>query len=163
MRRVDREITSRDKIREILEKTFVMRIGFFDALYPYIIPLNFAFVIAPDNYFRFYFHSATEGRKLTLLKANNKVAFEADIFHQFIGAEAENPCRMSTSYESVTGYGRMKIVNTDDERNYGMEQLVNRFSTAAQRKALNAETFARTLVLRLDVESITGKRHVVNE
>ena len=163
MRRVDREVTSRDKIREILEKTYVMRIAFFDDLYPYLIPLNFAFVISPDNFFRFYFHAATEGRKLALLKENNRVAFEADIFYQFIGAESEIPCQMSVSYESVTGYGRMKIVETDDERNYGMEQLVNRFSSAAQREALNAETFARTLVLRLDVESITGKRHVVNE
>ena len=74
MLRKDREITDLDRIQEIISRSEVCRLAFFDEGYPYILPMNFGFERVEDT-FVLYFHTALRGKKLELLKANNPVSF----------------------------------------------------------------------------------------
>ncbi len=71
MRRKDKEITDQSVIQEILLNNTICRLSLSDGEMPYVIPMNYGY---KDGCF--YFHSAHEGRKLNLLKKNNKVCIE---------------------------------------------------------------------------------------
>ena len=77
MRRKDREITDKDKIKEIISACDCCRLGFNDNGKVYIVPLNFGFIEKNGEY-TFYFHGAKTGRKHDIMKVNNCVGFELD-------------------------------------------------------------------------------------
>ncbi len=161
MRRVEREISSKDEIKRLLDDSKIMRIAINDDLYPYILPLNFAATYSPDGNFRFYIHCAAEGRKISLIQKNNKVGFETDIHYGTINADSDIPCKMSTSYESVIGYGRLTIVRDEEEKRNGLALIVKSLSTSNNLQQFSEASFENVLVLRLDVLSVSAKKHVV--
>ena len=135
MRRSDREIKDFDEIIEVINKCDVCRLAINDGDYPYIVPMNFGLNIE-DGKVVLYFHCASEGKKLELLKKNNKVAFEMDCGHEFILNDEKMSCTMA--YESVMGRGQIQFVE---------------FGTKA---------IPVTTVFKMVVEEITGKRRKNN-
>ena len=71
MRRKDREITDKDKIKEIISACDCCRLGFNDNGKVYIVPLNFGFIEKNGEY-TFYFHGAKTGRKHDIMKDLNE-------------------------------------------------------------------------------------------
>ena len=112
MRRKDREITDFNEIIGIIKRCDVCRIAMNDGEYPYIVPLNFGLDIQQGQVY-FYFHSALEGKKLDLLRADPKVAFEMDCNHEFILYEEQMSCTMG--YESVMGHGVIEVVPEEEK------------------------------------------------
>ena len=94
MRRSDKEITDSKEIAVIMEKAAVCRIALVDDGYPYIVPVNF---VVRDSHL--YFHSSRDGRKIDLLRKNNRVCFEIDINTKIVTGDA--PCSCGTRYLSV--------------------------------------------------------------
>ena len=62
MRRKDREITSYDKMLEIMQSCDCCRIGLKDKDGVYILPLNFGYE-EKSGKLTLYFHGASEGKK----------------------------------------------------------------------------------------------------
>ena len=73
MRRKEQEITDKEEMEAIIRKSLVCRLAMADEGTPYIVPLCFGY---QDN--TLYFHSARKGKKLDILKKNNRVSFEFD-------------------------------------------------------------------------------------
>ena len=72
MRRMDREVTDFSRMLEILQTCDCCRLGLVDGDEAYIVPMNFG--IAQENgELILYFHTATEGRKIDLLKKQSAV------------------------------------------------------------------------------------------
>lgn len=153
MRRTDREITDFEEIICILKKSSVCRVAFFDDSYPYIVPLNFG-VETDGKKVVLYFHCANEGKKLDLLKRNNKVAFEMDCPDKFF--DGEKACYSTMEFDSICGNGSIEIVG-DDEKIHALTMLMQQYSDKKEivfdDKVLKAVT-----VLRMTVNEITGKR-----
>ena len=84
MRRKDREITDFDEIVEIIKKCDACRLAFNDGDYPYIVPLNFGLNVVDGKQVELYFHCATKGTKLDLIRKDNRATFEMDCNHNFI-------------------------------------------------------------------------------
>jgi hypothetical protein len=82
MRRKDKEISDIALIEDIITKARVCRLALYDNARPYIVPLCFGY---KDNIL--YFHSAPEGKKLSLLRNNNRVCFEFDTDHELVTGE----------------------------------------------------------------------------
>ena len=78
MRRKDREVTDFDTIVKIIDECEIIRIGLADGDFPYIVPLNFAYIVK-DRQIDFYVHGAMAGRKYGLMQKNQKCSFEMDI------------------------------------------------------------------------------------
>jgi uncharacterized protein len=151
MRRQDRQISDRVRLWEILREADICRIAFCDEGWPYIVPMNFGCL--ED---KLYFHSAAAGTKLDLLKANSNVCFEVEINVEIIsGKEA---CGWSAKFQSVIGFGRMSIVKDQEEKRAGIKALVAQYTDRiVPVPALIPEN---TTILRIDIESLTGKESV---
>ena len=104
MRRNEREIKGRKDIDDIIKRCRVCHLAMCDDGQPYIVPLNFGY----DGGF-LYFHAAPEGRKIDIIKRNNRVGFEFDILHDIV--TAEQACKWGAKYESVMGSGTAEIVD----------------------------------------------------
>ena len=86
MRRKDRQITDRALISGMLDMTEILHIAVKNEPFPYIVPVNFGYEFRADELV-FYFHSAKEGMKLDLLRADPRVAVNAAAFVSY----AEKP------------------------------------------------------------------------
>ena len=71
MRRQEREISDRAAIDAIIRACQVCRLGMVDGDLPYIVPMSFGY----DGR-ALYFHCATQGRKLDVLRRRPRVCFE---------------------------------------------------------------------------------------
>lgn len=152
MRRADREIKEFDEIIRIMEKCDVCRIAFHDEEYPYILPLNFGMEVEGERV-TLYFHGANEGKKYELLARNNKVAFEMDCDHCLLTIEKDGNCTMA--YESVIGYGRLEVLS-EEEKERALDILMKHYR--AEDFAYNKAVIPQTTVMKLTVESMSGKR-----
>jgi len=149
MRRKEKEITDFAEIESIVKKANICRIGLVDGDEPYIVPLCFGYEGEA-----LYFHSAPEGRKIELIRRNNRVCFEIDADVEITGAE--KPCGWSMKYRSVVGVGRAHILEKEEDKVRGLAVLMRQLGE--KRSDLEFERAARTAVVRIDIERITGKK-----
>ena len=107
MRRKDREVTDLSQLEKIIQQCDCIHLGLLDGDYPYVVPMNFGYERTGDQ-FIFYMHAASEGKKLSLIKANPNASFCMDTGHGLVKGEV--PCSWSFLYESVMGRGRIILV-----------------------------------------------------
>lgn len=114
----------------------------------YGIPLNF---VLSGN--RIYFHCAPEGEKLRRLAGNQEVCFCV------VGHTAPQAAKFTTLYESVLVFGRLSLVEEEEELMRALECLVEKYSPDYKEigKKYAEKSFHRTAVLRLDMERFSGK------
>ena len=152
MRRKDREITNFNDIIDIIKKCDTCRLAWNDKDFPYIVPMNFGLDIQGEQVF-LYFHCATEGKKLDLLKKDNRVTFEMDCDHNFILYEERMSCTMG--YASVIGHGTLEIVPEEDKLS-ALKILMRQYH--AEDFQFNTDMVPVTTVLKLTVSYMIGKR-----
>jgi len=110
---------------------------------PYVLPINHVF-----HEGCIYFHCATEGHKLDLLRADPRIGFSTAVDIAVEGT--------TTRYRSVCGTGVAEIVNDDAEKNSVLKAIAARFKAPCQ-FPVSAEQFAATCIVRIRIESMTGK------
>lgn len=108
MRKKDREVKQFESVLGIIERCQVVRLGLKDGAYPYIVPLSFGYEV-DDGRLCVYFHCATEGRKLDMLRTDNRVCLEWDILHGYV----ETGHSVTADYESVIAFGRAERCEGD--------------------------------------------------
>ena len=123
MRRKDREITDFNEIIEIMKKCDSVTLGLNDDGYPYLVPLNFGLHVDGEQV-ELYFHCATQGTKLDLIKKDNRATFELDCGHNFILYEERMSCTMG--YESVIGHGKIEFID-DGHKFEALKILMNQY------------------------------------
>lgn len=153
MRRKDREIIETAEIIDVMRRCDVVRLGLNDNGYPYILPLNFGMDYGGEH-IRLYFHSALEGHKTDLIEKDNRASFEMDTKHE-LGYDAEKGY-CSYYYESVMGKGRITILE-GEEKITALEKLMDHYHPGMN-AYFNPAAIPRTMVYRLDVKEVTGKR-----
>ncbi len=152
MRRSDREIKDFDKIVQIIKKCDVCRIAMNDGDFPYIVPLNFGTEVK-DGQVYLYFHGALEGKKIDLLKKNNKVTFEMDCERNFIFYDDRMSCTMG--YESVIGHGTMEFLN-EGQKFEALKVLMKQYHEDDFK--FNTDMMKVTSVFKLTVIDMVGKK-----
>ncbi len=153
MRRNDREIRDFDEILEVMKKCDVCRIAMHGDEYPYMVPVNFGMAVEGQQ-ITLYFHGAQTGMKYDLLSRNNKVCFEMDCGHLLFTEMEKGQCTMC--YESVIGFGIVEDV-PQEQKKEALDLLVEHYPVPAGFH-YNEEVVQHTRVLKLTVESLTGKR-----
>ena len=96
MRRKDRQIESVDAVREVIGRCQVLHLAMVDGDHPYVCPLSYGY-LEPDM---LYLHSASEGRKLDILRAAPQVCFAISTDHELI--RGERPCGWGFRYRGLT-------------------------------------------------------------
>jgi len=146
MRRKDREIPDLREIESIIQKAEVCRLAFCDRGKPYVVPLCFGYRRG-----EFYFHSASEGRKLDMLRNNRRVSFEMDIDQELI----RSIDRCSMRYRSVIGSGLARIVEERDKKAEALDLIMRHYRQ--EPFIYSEETLERTVIIKVEIEELAGK------
>ena len=149
MRKKDSEIKDINEIEEIIKKATHCRIGLVDSDEPYVFPVNFG-----HERNALYFHGALEGRKVEIIKKNNKICFEIDTDVEVV--TSEKPCTWTMKYRSVIGIGRAYFLKNDEEKSHGLGLIMKQYSESEFR--FPKSTLDKSLVVKVEINSISGKK-----
>lgn len=119
-----------------------------DEDYPYAVPLNHFYT---DG--KLYFHGAMEGHKADAVKKHAKASYCV------IAQDAVDAPTLSTRYQSVIAFGRIRMVEDEKEKKDAILGLSDHFAPAfrAQAEEEIAESWHHLCLLCLDIEHMTGK------
>jgi len=119
--------------------------------YPYAVPISYVY---HDG--KLYFHSALAGHKVDAIRKCDKASFcviEQDDVH---------PEKYTTFFRSVIAFGRIHIIEDEQEKLQMACMLGNRYNPN-QDEALQKEIksgLSRMLGIRFDIEHLTGKEAI---
>jgi nitroimidazol reductase NimA-like FMN-containing flavoprotein (pyridoxamine 5'-phosphate oxidase superfamily) len=151
MRRKEKEITSLKEIEEVIQKAQVCHLGLIDGDEPYIIPMSFGY---KNN--TLYLHSAAEGRKIDVIRKNDKVCFEFETDIEMI--KAESACKWSTKYRSVMGTGRAKIIKGNSAKAQGLNIITGHYAPGTY--DFPEANLDKVIVIKIDIEKLSGKKSI---
>ncbi len=149
------------EIDDVLRSAKVGRLGLYDAGYPYVVPVNFAFETG-----HIYFHSADVGTKMGLIKENPSVCFEVDQYIRTV--EASRLCGYDTAYRSVIVFGKARILEDAEEKAKALRLIVSKYTRPEEARKLETRTVethrsshgSRTVAVDILIQQMTGKHHV---
>mgnify|MGYP006387025089 CR=1 FL=1 len=122
---------------------------------PYGLPLS---LVRTDER-TFWFHCATEGRKLDILKANPRVFLSAVTRCRPMRGPKDGS--FTLQYKSAVAFGRAEMVTNEAEKTHALRLICQRFlphHMAAFEPSV-ARSLGRTAVVRITLtEPPTGKR-----
>jgi len=154
MRRKDREITDINAIEEILLQCKTCHLAMIDGDTPYIVPLSYGYKLLDGGVLELYFHSALEGRKLDILKRNNKVCFEVSSEGEPI--HSETPCNSGYYFSSVIGFGDAVFIDNADDKCEALSVMF-KYQTSKD-VTFTAEQAESVCVFKVVSTNFTGKK-----
>lgn len=157
MRRKDKEIIDINEIIKIIDNNKVCRLALSENGQPYIVPLNYGYLF-DNNILTLYFHSAGEGKKVEIIKKNNRACFEIDSGGELeIG---ENPCRYSYKFESVIGFGKITLLNSINEKINGLNKLMEHQTGQKGTFNFDPKIVEQIIVYKIVADEFTGKENL---
>ncbi len=154
MRRADRAVTANAEISEILTQCKTCHLAMVDEGMPYVLPLSFGYEMR-EGVLTLWFHSAKAGRKIDILRRDNRVSFELCCEGE-AASSPENPCNTGYYYASVLGTGRVQFVADAQEKCRGLSLLMERQSGA--HITFTKEQAEDVCVFKVETDCFTGKR-----
>jgi len=149
MKRKEKEIIDKTAMESIILRSSVCRLALSEENRPYIVPLCFGY---EDG--TLYFHSASEGRKLDILRKNNKVCCEFDIDNEIV--EADDACAWGMKFQSVIGFGRGSIIDDLESKRKALNIIMQQYSRNSYEYPDKA--VKKTVVIKVEIEHMTGKK-----
>ena len=137
-------------LEEILSAATICRIAMMDGELPYIVPCNYGY---RDG--SLFIHSATEGKKIELLKKHEPVCFEVEDAVEI--AAGEQACSWTTRFRSIIGYGTMEILSNELSKQQGLEVIMAQHG-APDLIEFDPGNMSRMVILKLTITSMTGKK-----
>jgi len=154
VRRKDREVSDKNEVIAILRKCNTVRIGIQGEQYPYVVPVSFGMEVVDGNPI-VYFHCAKQGMKIDLIKKNQNVCLEGDIF---INVE-QTEHGITTRYESVIGFGKCLFLEDAEEKKRALRLITDHYGFANY-PLDRCRGLQNMLIGKVILEKITGKRNL---
>ncbi len=149
-----------DRMESFLNAAKILRLGFSEEPYPYIVPLHYGWISgqeAEDFMLTFYMHSAKEGRKVELLSHERSVCVEIDRDGGIISG-GEEACRYSAAFASFIGFGTASVVTDVEEACKGLSVLMEHQTGRAW--TIRPEQAGKVAVLRVKIHSYSMKERI---
>ena len=156
MTKRERQITDETQIRQILDTAGVLYLGLAVDDEPYVVPMNYGYTME-DGKLVMYLHSALQGKKLDMLRANPKVFFALDSGR--VPFEGKVACQYGLSYSSVMGRGVATIVEDVEEKKRAMSVLMK--TQTGKDFVFEDRLVSMVAVIRVDVSEYTAKHRPV--
>ena len=122
-----------------------------DNEYPYAVPISYVYA---DG--RLYFHSALSGHKVDAIRKSGKASFCV------IKQDDVQPKKYTTFFRSVIAFGRIHIIEDEQEKLKMARMLGNRYNPnddESLQKELE-QGLSRMMMIRFDIEHLTGKEAI---
>jgi len=151
MRRIRQQLDEAQCIDILKQATSGVLAVIGDGGYPYTVPLSHVYA---DGHL--YFHSALQGHKVDAIRACPKCSYCV------IAQDEVHPETFTTYFKSIIAFGQIHIIEDDAERMAALRSLGHRHAPhdeAGLQREINKD-FSRVLMLRLDIEHMTGKQAI---
>lgn len=154
----ERAVTDLQEILRILDTASVLHLGLVDGDEPYVLPMNYGYTME-EGVLTLYLHSATQGRKLDLIRRNPKVFFSLECDVQPF--EGTLPCQYGVVYSSVMGRGIAEIVEDVEEKKLAMSALMK--TQTGKDFSFTDKLVSIVSVIRIRVSDYTAKHRPLPE
>ena len=158
MTKRERQVTDPEQILRILDAGKVLHLGLAVNNEPYVVPMNYGYTME-DGKLTLYLHSALQGKKLDMMRANPNVFFEIDCDR--MPFEGRVPCQYGLVYSSVMGRGTATIVEDVEEKKMAMTHLMK--TQTGKDFTFEDRLVSIVAVIRIDVEAYTAKHRPLPE
>ena len=145
-----KDIVDLDKLEELIKKCKICRVGMVDGDDPYVLAMNFGY---EDQ--AVWLHCAKEGKKIDILKRNNKVCLQFDTDHKFFSRHEHVACSWRMAYRSVLIHGHAIIIDEYDEKIKALKVFMKNYSD--KEFEFSKPSVDNILIIKVPVESITGR------
>jgi nitroimidazol reductase NimA-like FMN-containing flavoprotein (pyridoxamine 5'-phosphate oxidase superfamily) len=117
---------------------------------PYAVPMNHGYAEG-----RFYFHCATHGRKLDMLRRNPNVCY---VIRKYYGTteDREKSLKCHGPWESVIAYGKARVIEEPGELYRAFRAFMGYHGRADYEPSDEAYTNTRAIII--DVEHMTARK-----
>ena len=158
MTKRERQITEPRQIQSILDTAKVLHLGLAVDNEPYVVPMNYGYTME-DGKLIIYLHSALQGKKLDMIRANPRVFFEMDC--DLAPFEGKVACQYGLAYSSIMGRGTARIVEDVEEKKQAMSILMK--TQTGKDFTFEDRLVSMVAVTRIDVEEYTAKHRPIPE
>jgi nitroimidazol reductase NimA-like FMN-containing flavoprotein (pyridoxamine 5'-phosphate oxidase superfamily) len=134
-----------------LNESEICRLGLVENGEAYIVPVNFA-----HSNGALYVHSAMQGRKIEILKSNNKAAFEMEAHASIITGPM--PCNWTARYRSVMGRGTIEIETNPEQKKHALDLIMKKYGWGNNELIYDEPLLTRVCILKVNIESISAKQ-----
>lgn len=119
--------------------------------YPYALPINYVF-----HEGKIYFHSAKSGHKIDAIRGHDKASFCVTDYEEIV------PEKYTAYFRSVIAFGKIRILEKEDEIRRAIEVLAERFFPEDEtgRREEIERSWDRLCMIELSVEHMTGKQAI---
>lgn len=145
-----KDIVELEKLEDIIRKCKICRVGMVDVDTPYVLAMNFGY----DNQ-TVYLHCAKEGKKVDILKRNNKVCLEFDTDHKLFSRHEHVACSWRFAYRSVLVHGNALLIDDYDEKIEALSIFMKNYSD--KEFEYSKPAVDNILIIKIPVDSITGR------
>lgn len=158
MRRKKRQVTDVASIKNLVEKSQVVRIALNGEEYPYVVPVNFGYEWNEEK-LTLYVHGANEGKKVSMIKTDPKVAVEMDGNHKLVEG-MRNAAAYSYAYQSLIGFGKAELLEDLVERRKALHLLMDHAAKGAEYDEIPEGMLKRTGIIKIILDSYTMKENI---
>jgi len=158
MTKRERQITDPQQILDILDRGKVLHLGLCADNMPYVVPMNYGYTMEGGK-LTVYLHSAVQGKKLDMLRANPNVFFAIDCDR--IPFEGKLPCQYGMVYSSIMGTGTAQLVEDVEEKKRAMSILMK--TQTGKDFSFEDRLVSIVAVIRIDVTEYTAKHRPLPE
>lgn len=148
MRRKDREIKDKDEIELIIRSAPICRLAMARENRPYVVPLNFGY---RDNIV--YFHSASQGKKIDIIRENPRVCLEFSNDAELV--RAEKSCEWELHFKSAIGFGTAQFVEDTEEKKKALDVIMDHYDGTGD--DYSEKMLKITSVIKVVLTELTGK------
>ncbi len=125
---------------------------------PFITPSTFWY---DEKHHEIIFHSNVLGRIRANSERHPEVCFEASEYGRFLPSNIA--LEFSMQYESVIIFGKIRIIEDDDEKRNGLYNLIEKYfpgmKPGEEYRPITEKELKRTSVYAIKIESWSGKRN----
>lgn len=152
MRRKDKEITNESELKTILREAKHVTLAMSVKDEPYLVTLSHGY---DEQRNCIYFHCASEGKKVQLLKLNPYVWGQALIDNGYQQGSCDQ------LYRTAQFRGRVTFVEDQAEKKHALEVMIRHLDEDPEniiKKQITPHSTGRILVGRIDIDLISGKK-----
>jgi len=102
-----------------------------------------------------YLHSASQGRKIKILKQNNNICFQMDIKTELV--VSESPCNWGMKYLSLIGQGKAYLISNISEKKDALNVIMRKYSPETSFE-YSDDAVNKVAVIKVNIDNITGKK-----
>jgi nitroimidazol reductase NimA-like FMN-containing flavoprotein (pyridoxamine 5'-phosphate oxidase superfamily) len=151
IRRKDKEFTEKALMEKVLKSTQYITLAMVDEGEPYLVSLSHGY---DEETGKIYIHSASEGKKLFVLRKNPNVWGQAMLDHGYHKGEC------SHLYASVMFKGKVHFIDDVEEKKHAFRVMIDHLEPNMEDRDRfsKSEGIPSTVVGYIEVKEWTGKK-----